>query len=465
MATHKPFRELIPPGSNFEFIGRTRLWVLISFFLIGGSIAMLFVNQAMRGEMLNWSIDFKGGTEIVLSFQKDGSPTEVPAGDVRAALEKAGYDGFAVSDFHWDVDDPATGKVRSVTGMRVTMLEYGAVSPEQQQKINADLQKVFGAALEGASWSGDRVFLRTTRPVTFAELREVFTRYALELREWEPTVAQGFAIADQATGEYRSYASVRGIDAQVEKLLESEVGADVITEQTYGVGPKAGSELRDDGIKALFFAMGLIMLYLAFRFDVRYAPGAVVALLHDAILVIGAFAITWQEVSLTTVAALLTVIGYSVNDTVIIFDRIRENVGRLKDKKLPRIINISINETLGRSILTSSTVFLTTLMMNIFGTGLVRNFAFAMNVGVVVGTYSTVFIASPVMLWIHNRWYSTPASAKPGARRRPEREEPIEDGVAEEPEGMDDDEESADSGEHAAASAAKPGKKLKKRKR
>src|SRR5688572_6097077 len=97
-ATHKPFRELIPPGSNFEFVGRIRLWVLISFFLVGGSIAMLFINKATRGEMLNWSIDFRGGTEVVLAFHKDGKPVEAPAGEVRKSLENAGYEGFAVAD-------------------------------------------------------------------------------------------------------------------------------------------------------------------------------------------------------------------------------------------------------------------------------------------------------------------------------------------------------------------------------
>jgi preprotein translocase subunit SecF len=180
--------------------------------------------------------------------------------------------------------------------------------------------------------------------------------------------------------------------------------------QVYGVGPKAGEQLRNDGIKALFYAIVLIMLYLVFRFDVRYAPGAVVALLHDGMIVVGAFAVTWTDFSLTTVAALLTVIGYSVNDTVVIFDRIRENVGRLKDKKFARIINISLNETLSRTLLTSLTLFVVTIMMNIFGTGLVRNFAFAMNIGVIVGVYSSIFVAAPVALYIHNKYFAAPAN-------------------------------------------------------
>ena len=132
-------------------------------------------------------------------------------------------------------------------------------------------------------------------------------------------------------------------------------------------------------------------------------------------MVIGIFALTWTDVSLVSVAGLLTVMGYSTNDTVIVFDRIRENQAKLKDKKIERIIDISINEMLVRTILTSSTVFATTLIMNIFGTGLVKNFAFAMNVGVIVGSYSSIFLAPPLFLWIHRRWYTGPPPAR--ARR------------------------------------------------
>lgn len=220
-------------------------------------------------------------------------------------------------------------------------------------------------------------------------------------------MATDFATADEGTGEYKTQLAVFGLERQYGQMLEDGIGVGVQLIQSYAVGARAGEELRNDGIKALFYAMALIMLYLAFRFDVRYAPGAVIALFHDSLLVVGVFAITWTEVSLTSIAALLTVIGYSVNDTVIIFDRIRENVGRLKDKKLSRIINISLNETLSRTILTSLTLFVVTVMMNLFTTGLVRNFAFAMNIGVVVGVYSSIFIASPIFLYLDNKYYSS----------------------------------------------------------
>src|SRR6185503_10912716 len=218
---------------------------------------------------------------------------------------------------------------------------------------------------------------------------------------------------DEGTGEYNEVFAMWGLDrrymGEIEKALPD---TDVIVIQSYGVGAKAGDKLRDDAAKSIIYAIFLIMLYLAFRFDIRYAPGAAFATIHDAVMVIGVFAVFWVDVSLTSVAGLLTVMGYSVNDTVIVFDRIRENQAKLKDKKMERIIDISINEMLVRTILTSSTVFATTLIMNIFGDGLVRNFAFAMNIGVIVGTYSSIFLASPIFLWVSRKWYSGPAKQR-----------------------------------------------------
>jgi preprotein translocase subunit SecF len=193
----------------------------------------------------------------------------------------------------------------------------------------------------------------------------------------------------------------------VRRALDAKLGAGAVQAipAVDSVGAKAGAELRDDGIKSLLFAIICIMVYIAVRFDFRYGPGTVASLLHDAILVMGAFAILYREFSLTTIAAILTVIGYSMNDTIVVFDRVRENASRLRDKKFDRIVNISINETLSRTILTSATVFFVTLAMNIWGTGVIRDFAFAMNVGVIVGTYSSIFVAAPILIWLNERFF------------------------------------------------------------
>ncbi len=411
--THKPFRELVKPGSNFEFVGRTRLWVVISLFLIAGSIAMLFVNNAVRGDYLNWTIDFKGGTEMIFGFRdkESNAYATVSSGDVRKALKDGGVRDFEVSDFSWTDDKDVT-----VKGMLVRTPSFGAVKGKKGAEILAALRAKF-ADLEimNARWSGDRIYVRTKKPMNEEACKAFLAQYELEMKPWGE-FATDYLTPDEGTGEYDTQLPVYGLERQYARALEGKLGVSVKLIQSYAVGARAGKELRNDGLKSLFYAIALIMLYLAFRFDVRYAPGAVVALLHDGVLVIGVFAITWMDVSLTSVAALLTVIGYSVTDTVVIFDRIRENVSRLKDKKMARIINISLNETLQRTLLTSLTLLVVTPMMFIFGTGLVRNFAFAMNVGVIVGVYSSVFIASPVLLYLDTKYYSGRAAPSKGKK-------------------------------------------------
>lgn len=438
MATHKPFRELVKPGSNFEFIGRARLWATLSALLMIGSIAMLFVNNSVRGDYLNWTIDFKGGTELIFEFcdDKGDHVDTVGAGQIRQALKGAGFDGFEVSNFEWQgtlkcgkdsaVEEVDQGVTKQVKGLLVRTPDFGALTDAQQKEISvafrAKMTEVCTAsgtsaedcALGALTWSGDRLDVRSKKALDEQAVRDFFASRELEVKPG----AAGFAErTEQGFDEVNTEIYIYGLDRQFVAAIDNALdGPTSRVVQSYGVGAKAGAQLRNDGIKSLFYAMALIVLYLAFRFDIRYAPGAVAALLHDAILVMGVFAVTWTDVSLTSVAALLTVIGYSVNDTVVIFDRIRENVGRLKDKKLERIVNISLNETLARTLLTSITLFVVTIMMNIFATGLVRNFAFAMNVGVVVGVYSSVFVASPIFLWVDRTFYPSKGPSKKGAR-------------------------------------------------
>lgn len=417
--THKPFRLLVKPDSNFEFVDSRRKWITISVLAILASLAILIVNKEVRGDYLNWTIDFKGGTELIFAFEDSaGNPTPVEAGAVRKALSDAGKSGFAVSDFHWKTkikDDKGNDKEVEASGMIVRTTDFGAITSDEAVKMAEEFTTTFAdPGVLKATWSGDRMFVRASGPIDWQKAHDFFKTYSKDLRPWDEKSAEAFAIPDEGTSEYNMHFTLAGLDAQYQELLTAAIGDGVVVkiQNVYGVGARAGEKLKNDGIKSLFYVMALVMLYLAFRFDVRYAPGAVVALMHDAILVIGVFALTWTEVSLTTVAALLTIIGYSVNDTVIIFDRIRENVVRLKDKRFARIINVSLNETLARTLLTAVTTFFVTLMMNVLGTGLVRNFAFAMNIGVIVGVYSSIFIASPVALAIHNRWYTESADAK-----------------------------------------------------
>jgi len=183
--------------------------------------------------------------------------------------------------------------------------------------------------------------------------------------------------------------------------LEKNFGAEnvsILKEES--VGPKVGKELRNQGIYAVIFAWIVILIYIGFRFDYYFAPGAIIALIHDVLISIGAFAVTGREVNLTVVAAMLTIIGYSINDTIIVFDRIREDLQRYKGMDLISLVDKSINETLMRTIITSLTVFFVSCVLFLRAEGDIASFGFAMIFGVITGTYSSVFIASPVFIFL-----------------------------------------------------------------
>jgi preprotein translocase subunit SecF len=410
---HK-FRHLIAPGSNFAFVSKFRLSVFLSCIAMLIGIGSLFVNKAARGSYMNWTIDFKGGTEIIYDFTaKDtGKYVKADPHTVREALKGAG--DVEVSDYSWKTGP--NGDV-DVYGAMIRTPRYGAVTQAQADKGHDAVMKAFAAnKIDRAVWSGDRMFVRSKVPLDEKTATQALASAGLEMKAWGDE-AKLYQTADQGTGEYSAVLSVWGLDRQYQRVLEKALPDDTVeVKNAYGVGAKAGSKLRNDAVKSLVYAIFLIMLYLAFRFDIRYAPGAAFATIHDAVMVVSVFSITWTEVSLTSVAALLTVIGYSINDTVIVFDRIRENQAKLKDKKLERIIDISINEMLVRTVLTSMTVFVVTMAMNILGDGMISNFAFAMNIGVIVGTYSSMFLAAPLFLWVSKKWYSAPPSAQRSSR-------------------------------------------------
>jgi preprotein translocase subunit SecF len=429
MSDHK-FRYLLPPGNNFAFVAKFKGWLVVSILLMGASVGALFVNKAARGDYMNWTIDFKGGTEMVFAFKdKAGNYKKADPGVLRGSLEKAGEDGIDVSEIEW-TDEKGT----SISGVVVKTPRFSALPDDLKDRaLKGFLEKFKDRKISRATWSGDRLNVKSGDTITNREAAEFLATFEtsapatgtgtstgtggqkLEVKPWSSEELQQYTTRDEGTREINQWYGIWGIDRQYQQLFEGALGkgtTDVIVVQSYGVGAKAGSKLRDDAAKAILFAIALIMLYLAFRFDIRYAPGAAFATIHDAVMVIGVFAVTWAEVSLVSVAGLLTVVGFSVNDTVVVFDRIRENQAKLKDKSLDRIVDISLNEVLVRSILTSATVFATTLVMNIFGTGLVQNFAFAMNVGVIVGAYSSLFLAPPFFLMISKKWYSGPLPAR-----------------------------------------------------
>jgi preprotein translocase subunit SecF len=394
------FFELISPDLNIDFIGTRKIWIGISVFAVLLSVAMLFLNAFVipgRGQMLNWSVEFKGGSEIVTRFKKPTAET-----DITRALEAGGFHGVEAFKY----GNPSSNDY---------LVRMGAVTPISRDQAAKAEQSLLGKAVAGAKlqkleWSegGDKAYLRFDKTVDLAVLKGVLQEVGIK-----PTSVQPFGRTEDHVFEV----TLVSLEVEVKKALEadSKFGPDSVSiEQVNSVGAKAGQQLRNDGIKATLGSILLIVIYIAFRFDFRYGPGTVVALFHDAIITIGAMAITYKEFSLTTLAALLTIIGYSMNDTIVVFDRIRENAAKFRDRPFAKMVNQSVNETLPRTVLTAATLFFCTMAMNVLGTGVIRDFAFAMNVGVIVGVYSTTFIASPVLIWLNDKYVA--AQKKQGQR-------------------------------------------------
>ena len=185
----------------------------------------------------------------------------------------------------------------------------------------------------------------------------------------------------------------------VKQALETKFGEDGVTyRRVEYVGPQVGEELKFDGLISILLALAGILIYVTFRFELPFGVASLAALFHDAIATLGLFALTQMEFNLSTVAALLMIAGYSINDTVVVFDRIRENLRKYKKKPLPELFNFSINQTLSRTLMTSLTTFLALIALWIFGGEVIRGFINALLFGIVIGTYSSVFVASPVLL-------------------------------------------------------------------
>jgi preprotein translocase subunit SecF len=198
-------------------------------------------------------------------------------------------------------------------------------------------------------------------------------------------------------------ASVPGVTPAVLNVLKQEctLGPFTILSAEM-VGPKVGADLRRQAILATLYALGGMLVYIAFRFEWIYGVAAVIAVFHDTIITVGLFSLFNKEVSLTVVAALLTLVGYSMNDTIVVFDRIRENLKLLRRESLENVINISVNQTLSRTILTSGLTLLTALSLFLFGGQVLNGFSFALVVGIIFGTYSSIYIASPILLFWQN---------------------------------------------------------------
>ncbi len=267
----------------------------------------------------------------------------------------------------------------------------------------------FGIDFKG----GTLIEIRTPGPADIGELRKKIG--ALKLGSFE---LQEFG--DPRDILIRVETRPGGEEAQQEVIqkVKQALGDEVEYRRIEVVGPKVSGELARSGIIAVLMALAGVMIYIWFRFEWQFALGAVASLAHDVILTLGVFAITRLEFNLSIIAAILTIVGYSLNDTVVVYDRVRENMRKFKKTPLPEIIDLSLNQMLSRTILTSVSTLVALIALYVFGGEVLRGFTFTMIWGVVVGTYSSIFIAAPILIWLNARLVD-PEELRREAAQRP----------------------------------------------
>jgi preprotein translocase subunit SecF len=381
--------RLIKHKTNIDFIGKRKIAVYIS------TIVNLSILVGIATVGFNLGVDFAGGTVVELKFAQP-----ISAAEVRKRAEAGGLD---------DVSVQGIGSADENT----FLLRMGGVT--QLNEENADKAK---AAINGlgsvrnvyTDMSNGIINFRSATPLTTAAIKQAVEGSGTgvqEVRELGEAQGGGF--------DYQVVAS--GMADKVKAAMGQGLSAPDFEERRVDyVGPQVGKQLRNRGIAALVYAMIAILIYVAFRFDFKFGPGALLAMLHDVVMAAGFYLLFQREFNLTAIAALLTVIGYSVNDTIVIYDRIREDMGKYKGKPLPEVINIAVNDTLARTLLTSLVTGLSLVGLLIFGVGEIWDFAMAMLVGIIVGTYSSVYIASPLTIWLDERAAAREGRAKGGMK-------------------------------------------------
>ena len=252
-----------------------------------------------------------------------------------------------------------------------------------------------GGPLLSIDFTGGTVAqVKFEKPVELGQLRETLSDYGFEGAE---------IVEFGSPDEVLIKTQFSGSSSEISEQLTLALGKTFTLRRVESVGPKIGKELQNDALKAIGLALILILIYITFRFDRYYALGSVMALIHDVLITLGVFSLLDYEINLSIIAAFLTIVGYSLNDTIVVFDRIRENIPKLMKKTLNDVVNISLNETLNRTVITSLTTMMVVVILFLWGGKVINLFAFALIIGVFVGTYSSLFVASPVMVYFEKR--------------------------------------------------------------
>lgn len=365
---------------NIDFVGRMGVFAIVSGILVGGSVV------ATSALGLNFGIDFAGGYEIQVKFAEATSEAQV-----QSALEPLGLGDARIQRFG----------AADQNEFLVLIRETGTISDDDKAGIKADYEKLAGGADKlinlAIAESGETVRVEFGGPVEEDAVRDVLSGRGLTIKDVTRSER-----TDQPEFRFELVSLADQIEDALQGAFGAPEGSDMVRRVEF-VGPQVGNQLRNQGILAVLYALGFILIYIAIRFDLAFSPGAVVALVHDVIITVGVFAIFQLEFNLPIIAAILALVGYSLNDTIVVYDRIRENAVRYRGRTLRDLVNTSLNQTLSRTIITSATTLLATVSLLVFGGGIVRDFAIALTVGVLIGTYSSVAVASPVYIVLRER--------------------------------------------------------------
>jgi preprotein translocase subunit SecF len=376
---------------NIDWMGKAKYFYALSGILLIAGWTSIFLHGGLR-----YSIDFKGGTNVDVRFAQ---PPNIDK--LRSGLSAQGIGNTEIQSVS-DIASSNSNEVLIFVEQKNQGDEAGDAS--KIQVINA-LNAIYGTAssskpdFNSATPSTLTSFLTEKDPLLLStNAGDRYQQLARRILAYRDTASQGVVT------NFDDLSKADGVTPPVLAALKNNYalgtfairGAEV-------VGPKVGGELRRQAIYVTLYALGGMLVYIAFRFQLVYGAAAVLAVFHDVLITLGFFSLLHFEISLTVIAALLTLVGYSMNDTIVIFDRIRENNRLLRREPFPDVVNKSINQTLSRTILTSGLTFLTVLVLFLMGGQVLRAFSFALVVGIVVGTYSSFGIAAPlVVAW--NRW-------------------------------------------------------------
>jgi preprotein translocase subunit SecF len=374
-------------NTNYDFLGKKWPFIIASLVLTAAG----WTSIALKGG-IKYGIDFKGGALMTVKFA--GPP---PLDRIRSALTQKVKGDVSVQNF---TDVTANNEVVIGTELQ----------EERQLNIN---RKAMADALEdtfGQPNSGKLDFNNAGQQELVNRLRDPLARSGVALSEpqLETLVINilQFRNTPPRSGlisGFHQLASVAGVNPAIISALQQECYLAPFTIRNVEmVGPKVGAELRTKAVLATLYALAGMLVYIAFRFEWIYGLGAVIAVFHDTLITIGLFSLFNKEITMTVIAALLTLVGYSMNDTIVIFDRIRENLKFRRREPLETVMNHAVNQTLSRTVMTSGLTFLTVIALFIWGGPVLHGFSFALVCGIIVGTYSSVFVASPIVLFWHN---------------------------------------------------------------